>query len=343
VIPELRERIPESWELRTRKRPKGKTLVDLLIDLRAPDGNKATLVIMAKGPVEPRDVPGVAQQLQQAASTLANAYCMVVAPFIGSRAQEKLRRVGVGYWDTTGNAHIALDQPVLVIGLGGADRNPWPESRALQSLRGRAAGRVARALCDFKPPYGIRELAGRAGVSPASLSRVIELLGREAIIERTSGRGPIKDVDWPALIMRWTDDYAFATSNRIATYLEPRGRKLLLDKLTTLTSPYAVTGSLAADALGAAVSAPRLMTIYVEEMMVAAEDLALRQADTGGNVILAEPFGPVAMDRLIKIDGIAYAGPSQVAADLLTGPGRSPADGEALVSWMKDNEDAWRS
>ncbi len=33
----------------------------------------------------------------------------------------------------------------------------------------------------------------------------------------------------------------------------------------------------------------------------------------------------------------------QVAADLLTGPGRSPAETEALMEWMTSNEEAWRA
>lgn len=33
---------------------------------------------------------------------------------------------------------------------------------------------------------------------------------------------------------------------------------------------------------------------------------------------------------------------SQVAVDLLTGPGRNPAEGQALLDWMEINERAWR-
>ena len=35
--------------------------------------------------------------------------------------------------------------------------------------------------------------------------------------------------------------------------------------------------------------------------------------------------------------------PSQLAADLLTGPGPEPSQGEEMLRWMQDNEDAWRS
>lgn len=42
-------------------------------------------------------------------------------------------------------------------------------------------------------------------------------------------------------------------------------------------------------------------------------------------------------------EAITYAAASQVAVDLLTGPGRGPAEGDALIEWMEQNEDAWRS
>jgi hypothetical protein len=37
-----------------------------------------------------------------------------------------------------------------------------------------------------------------------------------------------------------------------------------------------------------------------------------------------------------------YAAASQVAVDCLTGNGRMPAEGEAIVRWMADNEDQGR-
>ena len=35
--------------------------------------------------------------------------------------------------------------------------------------------------------------------------------------------------------------------------------------------------------------------------------------------------------------------PSQVAADCLTGNGRMPSEGEALVTWMVENQAEWRT
>jgi hypothetical protein len=35
--------------------------------------------------------------------------------------------------------------------------------------------------------------------------------------------------------------------------------------------------------------------------------------------------------------------PSQAVADLLTGPGRNPSEGEELLDWMRKNEGVWRT
>ena len=41
-------------------------------------------------------------------------------------------------------------------------------------------------------------------------------------------------------------------------------------------------------------------------------------------------------------NGVSAVAISQAAADLLTSPGRGPAEAEALIAWMGENERAWR-
>ena len=63
----------------------------------------------------------------------------------------------------------------------------------------------------------------------------------------------------------------------------------------------------------------------------------------GANVILAEPHDPVVFERTIMRDELRVVSPSQLAADLLTGPGREPSQGNELLTWMRANEDRWRA
>lgn len=334
----LRSRLPTSWTVASERQPRTpRGRPDALIRLRSPEGIESVLVVEAKNLVEPRGIPAILDQLR----AWPEGRPMIVAPFLGPRAREDLAAAGVGYADATGNLRLALDRPALFLETVGAVSNPWPEERPLRSLKGPTAARVIRGLCDFRPPYGVRELAERTGASPASVSRVAELVDREALLSRES-RGPIVSVDWEKLIRRWASDYSFTESNRTATYLEPRGFPALTDKLGSSDLTYAVTGSLTASQV-APVAAPRLAAAYVEDLRAAADALELREASTGANVLLAEPLDSVAFERTWEAGGITLAALSQVAADLLTSPGRGPAEADQLLTWMQGNEDAWRA
>lgn len=51
-----------------------------------------------------------------------------------------------------------------------------------------------------------------------------------------------------------------------------------------------------------------------------------------------------AMDRPHpeRVDDVPIVGLSQLVLDCLSGPGRLPAEGEALLEWMTNHEDEWR-
>ena len=187
----------------------------------------------------------------------------------------------------------------------------------------------------------MRELAGRANVSPATLSRVIDLLARDALLTR-DGRGRVNDVDWDGCLRRWSNDYEFATSNQTTAFLAPRGLSDLTSKLATVKWRYALTGSLAAQSFSP-IAPARLVTLYVDDIETAVRQLDLREVDSGTNVLIAEPFDPVVYERTTRRDGLTLTAPTQIVADLLTGSGRMPAEGEELLAWMKDNERVWRA
>ena len=72
------------------------------------------------------------------------------------------------------------------------------------------------------------------------------------------------------------------------------------------------------------------------------EQMQVREVDAGANVMLIEPAHEEVFAGAVKREGVMFAAVSQVAADLLTSPGRGPAEGEALISWMQEMEEAWR-
>jgi len=340
----LRTHLPSNWRIEVETQPAGNVgVLDALLRLCAADGTSGNFILEAKNRVAPKDVSTIAERLT-AYGRLGDgegAVPVLVAPFLSSRTRDRLEERGVGYIDLTGNVRVVLDRPALFVHISGAEHDPRREERPARTLKGAKAARIVRALCDFTPPVGVRELAERARTDPGYVSRVFSLLEREDLIQRKT-RGPVTSVDWQALIRRWTEDYSLFGSNRTGSYLEPRGLDSLLRKLSNPDFRYAVTGSLGSASV-APVAPARLAVLFVGDMEDAAERLALRQTEAGANVILAEPFDPVVYERYRELDGITYAAPSQNAADLLTSPGRGPSEAEELMEWMARNEGAWRS
>jgi hypothetical protein len=342
VLSRLRERLPTSWGLKAEIQPAARVRPDALLEIRDPSGATGTVAVEIIGPRTAPYLRYVLEIMQRARSEMPNSSLMAGAPYFSPTIRVALTRDGIGYADATGNFRLTLEKPALFIELTGADRDPWPDDQPLRSLRGSAAGRAVRAYCDFRPPYGIRELAERSGVPAPTLSRVAKLFEREGILRRERNRGPVVAVDWPAALRRWTQDYSFVRSNRTSNWLEPRGLQALMAKLRDAPWRYAVTGSLIASSV-APIAAPRLAAFYVQNVNAAAADLGLREAETGANVIVADPFDSAVFARGFDRDGVKYVAYTQAAADLMTGPGRWPAEGEALMRWMEANEPAWRA
>ena len=351
---EISSRLPPRWSLFNRGRgaaaqsPRESIrMIDAIWELRSPDGLSSDIIVEVKAnPVEPRMVGNVSSQLKELSSqgydqTGATTACILVSPYVSPLTRERLAGAGICYADSTGNIRFAVDRPAVFIETQGADKNPFREDRPLHSLKGRSSARVVRGLLDYRPPFGTRELAAKIGSPPAMVSRVTGLLEQDEIVIKDGPRGRIVSVDWEALARRWAMDYDFTASNTLTAWLEPRGTGALFARLRDVRFAYSVTGSFASYRL-APFAEPRLASLYVDDPETAAQSLGLRPAETGGNVVLVRPFDPVAYERAEYDDDITYASATQVLVDLMKGPGRGPAEAEALLEWMRDNEDRWK-
>ena len=344
----LGDYLPPGWTAERSERQIGgpnssqPSRVDAVVDLRGSNAT-ATFAVEAKRSFAPRDVerllPGLSRTLR---SLAGNVPLLVVAPWLSARTQELLRDEGINYIDLTGNVFIRLDFPAVFIRTTGATRNPEPQTREVARLRGPKAGRLVRTLIDVRPPYGVRELAGATRLAPGYVSRLLDALDRDALVDR-SPKGVVLAVDFAALLRRWTESYDVLTSNETRRFIAPEGAGRSFERLRDLaaTGAISVTGSFAAVRL-APVAAPALLLLYVEDMAKVIDGLNLLPADEGANVVLLRPFDQVVWDRVDRDDGITYVAPSQAAADCLTGTGRMPSEGEALITWMTANEDRWR-
>ena len=315
---------------------------DALLRLRAPDGRSANLIIEAKSVVDARDVPVVRNQLRLDDDPDA-AGAVVVARYLSPRAREALTAGGMSAPRATGNASCDVDLDALPVGTTSRrrQRDPWrTPHRPTSSPRGKPAARVVRTLVDVPPPWKVRELAQAAGTSLGSTARTVDFLAREALIER-DGSGAIVRVDWPALLERWAADYDLVKRRRVVRLLAPRGVESIEDDLRAWKGRYAISGSMAA-ARWAPYAEARLALVYSPDVDSLRSRLGLREPPSRPNVLLIEPDDGYVFDRVVERDRLMFAAPSQVAVDLLAGPGRNPEEGTALIAWMKANEPEWR-
>ena len=345
----LRDRLPAQWVVEksnraipTKPGQPQQTLGDAAIDLRAPNGGGATLAVEVKRTVSPRDVDLLLPRLARTLISLVNTPVLVVAPWIGRRSRQLLEQQGINYIDRTGNAYISLGYPPIFIKSQGSDRDPEPTHRPRARVRGAKAGRLIRTLVDVRPPYGVRDLAAATRLTPGYVSRLVEALDAEALLERKP-RGEIVSVDIAGLLRRWTESYDVFKSNAATLYLAPRGAASALADLSASGQfgQVAVTGSFAAVRL-APVAAPAMLLAYVEDTQPAGDVLGFLPTDSGANVALLNRFDSVVFERTTAADGARYVAPSQIAVDCMTGNGRMPAEGEAVLQWMLEEEERWR-
>lgn len=322
----------------------GAAVLDATIVLTAPNGTSTTFAVEAKQELAPRDVSAVLSGLGRAVRSLAgNIPLLIVAPWISPRARELLTAEQINYVDLTGNVRVQLEHPVLFLASGGAARDPRPKPRGAARVRGPKAGRLIRMLVDTQPPYGVRDLAAAAGLAPGYVSRMLDTLDREGLVERAP-RGGVTLVDVANLLRRWAEDYDVLRSNGATGYISRAGAAEAYAGLGALGADprVAVTGSFAAVQL-APVAAPTQLFVYCDDPETVAGALNLLPTDQAPDVVLLQPFDEVVWSGLQRrTDAVEPVAHSQIVADCLTGTGRMPAEGEAVLEWMTHDETSWR-
>lgn len=337
ALREIGRRLPAGWEGRYAATSGGDD-VHAILELSAPGGQKGKCLLLARARVEPKDVPAIAERLRASRKKLP---LLVVARYLSPATRERLRASDIGYLDLTGNAYAVLSKPGVFIETQGAQEDPERSERPARSLRGPKSGRLVRALVDRAKPPGVRELAEITSLDAGYVSRILAFLDSEALITRGT-RGRLESVDWAALLKRWAAEAPLESRGAMHTFLEPRGLSAFLPRLKTLDQSYAITASLAAGTL-APIAPARLAVVWVADPEEAAKTLSLRPADAGANVLLLQPTDAIVFEGTRERDGLRYAAPSQVVADLLTSPGRGPAEADELIAWMQAHPKAWQS
>lgn len=338
----LTNRLPASWTVKAQPSASDPEASDLLIGFPS-SGAQVLVLVEAKLRIAPRDVEALlGGPWRRWRRQMGNQPILLVAPYVGERVRELLVEENISYVDLTGNVRISLDHPGIFIETEGATKDPGA-TKQRTSLRGAKAGGVVRALVDVAPPYSAAEIAAAAGVNEGYLSRILSTLEDEGLIDRESF-GPVTRADWAALLRRRAQSVDLFRRGRSLRYVARQGAAALLEDLRRrppTSPPPTVTGSFAAARL-APVAAPALLVLYTPAADALATELGLLPTDAGADTVLIQPENDVVFTGCEPEGGIAWAAPSQVAIDCLSGSGRMPSEGEAVVEWMHEDERRWR-
>ncbi len=330
TIAQLRALLPPDWSVG----PIGQEGDVTVLRIADAGGAEGALPLLTTDQLEPRDVRGMWLPPDESA--------LVSAGWLSERSRDLLRERGASYIDRTGNVEIRLARPGLYIRTEGANRDPNPKPSKAPSLRGPRAWALLRTLAEVRPPYTAGDLASVLGVDDGYVSRMLQVLADELVIERAP-RGPVTSAEWEPLLRKMTSTYSLLDANTTSTWIAAAGPDRLVDDLSGLrVGRWAVTGSLVASAVSP-VAAPEMAVIYTDDVERLAKAARLLPAKTGANVVLAEPYDPIVFERARDTDGVRSVSIAQAAIDCLTGPGRMPAEGEALLTWMRRNEPRWRA
>lgn len=186
------------------------------------------------------------------------------------------------------------------------------------------------------------ELANAIDSDPGYVSRLLSVLADELLIRRTP-RKPIERVEWEATLRQLASNYSLLDSNETTAWVASAGpEQFIADLANNTAGAWAVTGSFAASSL-VSVTVPRMAVVYVDDAEAVADLTHVREVRTGGNVILVRPYHRIVFERTRTAEITVYASPAQTAVDCLTGPGRMPAEGEALLEWMRRKAPQWQA
>jgi len=340
---QIANRLPRGWTATLVDQP-GNVQGDGVIEITSPSLERAELHLEVKRTVDGRDVGEVKRRLGGRISAPTRSRGVVMATYLSPQVRSRLDDAGLSFVDATGNIRVELTQPALFIADRGADKNPWRgPGRPRGTLKGEPAARVVRALADFDRSWRMRDLVAVAGTSTGAAYRVVAYLERAGLALRDED-GTVRVKDWGQLLRSWSSDYSLMESSRVTRWIAPRGIPGLLSRMAQdrPEGKYALSGTLAA-AHWAEYAPATLAIIYTTDAEAAARRWGLQPTEAGANTVLAEPKYDVVLDRAWSNDkGIVIAAASQVFVDLLTGPGRSPTEAEALIAWMERHESAWR-
>jgi hypothetical protein len=310
-----RERLPPGWSWQLQ--PVANTAdagADATLRIRSPSGQKARFSVQVKSVVFPKDIAQT--------RTGRQGPFLLVAPRISPRSRRILDDSGASWIETeSGDARIVAGDIFIERSTEGASGRWRPEDerrRWVADPFSGAALRVVRWLL-IEPDRGwkLADMASRARVTPAFVSRVFNTLARDAFIEKARGATRLSDRD--GLLDAWVaadppPDQRFERAtvhpgilDEIAAFGTEAG--LVPD------AAFALTAEVAAEQI-APFASWNTIEMYVREVEGWDERLRLRPVPRGGNLVLIVPSDPGVFDGAVSVQRLVLASRPQVYVDL---------------------------
>ena len=314
---------------------------DARIDLRVA-GKTFTLLIEARKAAYPRDVREVLWQLRASSRRTPHPsghdpVWLLVAESISPGAKALLRDERVGYYDSGGSLYLPAPGAYLYI-------DKPPSKSQVKSVRSLFSGRRAQVLhamlVHHGDWFGVKGLAERALVSPATVSQVLTELERyDWLVSR--GQGPSKErhlSEPSALLDAWVKQLASIRLSDLRRYYVPAMKAdQLLEHVGQVFASHEVKYAISHEAAAqryapflSSVSQVRVRLLVGANADNAIGDLGARPVNEGANlaIIEAKSLGELLFRE--EVGSIWLASPIQVYLDLLGGEGRAKEMAEHL-------------
>jgi len=308
--------------------------VDLLLKIRVGNTIK-NLVCEIKSSGQPRYMFQAVSQVKFYSSFINNSYPIVVIPHIGEKSREICKSFNVGYIDLNGNVFLKFDE-VFIEKESRESRTRM--RRQVKDLFAPLSSRIIRILLvNPEKSWTLSQLSKKADTSIGYAHKIAKTLEAKGYAIRDQNY-KLKLSRPRSLLDEWASKYDFLSENTLHNfYTFERDANIFIKNIRDTADENNLTYALTLHA-GASLVAPYVrytdVHFYVksEETPQWKDVLNLRPVESGGTVMLVEPYDEGVFWGIQKINEIKVVSNIQLYIDLFNYPARGREQAEFLRS-----------
>lgn len=301
---QLLEAIPLVREIEVDDEP-GRGGPDASLSITTSNGATQVIQIEVKASGEARYIREASFLLTGRMKFSPGSYGVVIAPYISPESRNILREQRQGWFDLAGNCFLSLEG--IHVEVEKANTNPFATKRKQKSIFSPKSARILKLLLAERTPMKGNEIAARAHVSQAQVSKVREsLLDREWATANSAGLRVVKPL---ALLEAWREEreppvlvaqgYTLYHGRAQDTHLQTMFMKAATAPFgTLLLAGHSVARRVAPFARVAG----EFFYADAHGVELIQEFLKLSPTDVGANIFIYEPD-----DAMMQLDSIALA------------------------------------